>query len=627
MRIFRGATELSYSDGKVVKSNDHVVNEAVVVMQKEATVNVGSVIDFKKADGTTTFFSTKVVEKKQVNMWKLRCLTNGYELNNIPILKVYTDKSPEYIVEDIITNYTVNLTYSSTSSSGVTLDKFIARGYLIDVVKYLMDMVEWQIRIDENDNFYFEPWGNVSNGYEFSTGSNFQVVEWVDDMTKFLNHVKIRGGFENFIKSETLSGTNTTFSLAEKPVGDFQVTSVSPDDYTVNAEDKEIVFDTSKTDPVVTYTYNEPVVVDNQDDNSINDYYEVFEEIEAPWLNTFSEARRYSQKLLDKFGVPLAKAKGFGVGYNFNVDVGETVTVVDNERGKTEEMIITKITYQAKKGLTEYEFGESDYVYDYWRRRVEDKIKELTQRITKEDKYVVARNIKHTLKITLAVSETWKENSPVDSFILGHETLGRLRSGFDFEADCSNNGHHGVWHGTDVSTGGQYSTSGYRLSCADLNGSNQYMTVSDSVASVQTCSFYVYPDSLNKYVLRLASNTYIMVDSSGNVVTAGLANATKYVDKVQDAQLSTGSWQLVTVTFDSKTCDGIELGRYSTGYWDGKMDEVMLFSTQIAVADMQTIMDKNFYDDMAFNISGLLAYWSMDNPKLGNRETARTTIT
>ena len=59
----------------------------------------------------------------------------------------------------------------------------------------------------------------------------------------------------------------------------------------------------------------------------------------------------------------------------------------------------------------------------------------------------------------------------MDSFLLGHETLGRLRADLNFEADCSDNGHNGTWSGSGIA-GSQYITNGWRLSTGTFNGSD-----------------------------------------------------------------------------------------------------------------------------------------------------------
>lgn len=633
LRVFRGATELNYASCKITKTDDQVVDSAVIEIQGNTNVSNGDTILITKNDGVTTIFNCKVREINETELWKLSLYTNGWELQNVFIENVYpAGTSPEAIVQNIIDNNTSTLTYASSETSGVTIGPYIAQGYAMDIIKDMMDILDWDIRIDVSNNFYFRPKGIIDNGQVFQDGVNgFSVGTWNEDnFTQFFNHVKIVGGFESFLTQESSGSLDTTFNLNYKPSGSMQITvggtEQTPDTYTVDVENKQVVFAGAVNSPTFTYSYNLPVVVDNQNDSSIIQYGEVFLRKQSEWLNNFSDARRYSQQLLDVYSEPLITTKVIKSVLDFTTQVGEQIRVVDEKRNKDKSLVVKKIILDGTTGTTTYEFGTRIFVLFDWQREVQTRIKKLENRSSNEDIITVARLLRNKLNVVITPTFTWKYNSPVDSFILGHQTLGRLRSGIDYEADCSNNGYHGTWQGTNVTSGSQYSTDGYRLSCADCNGTDHYLDVTSTINGVQTTSFYVNPDVVNSDILQLTATDIISIDNSGNITTSGLTNATVYINGVVGTSVGTGSWKLVTITHDSINADNIEIGR-SASYFNGKIDEVMLFSSQITTTDMQTIINKNFFNEsMTFTISNLLAYWSMDNPKLGDRSTTPTTV-
>jgi hypothetical protein len=630
IRVFRGVTELNYNSCMITKTEDVIVYRAKTTIEANSNVETGSVISFKKNDGSTTVFSAQVVELKRPNLWELDCLTNGYELNNLFVENVYTNQSPEDIVADLISR-TQNLTYASTSTSGVTLEKYIAKDYAINIIREMMEALNWSFRVDENDNVYFDPKSFINNGKVFNNGTNFQVTEWISDASEMVNRVRVIGGFENFnVTGETVVDTNTVFTLANKPTGNFSgVVSgspVSPADYEVDAENKTVTFTSSQTDPSFDYSYDKPVIVEAQDDTSINTYGEIFKKVDAPWLNTSPDARIYAQKLVEIFSQPIVRVKGFIPVLDFDREINEIITINDTVRDETAELVLNVIKLDASGGKTILELGGRDYMLYDWNRGLNNRISKIERRFSNQDEFIFVRTLKHTLKVNLTKTTTFQYNTPGNSFVCGHPTLGLVIKDFDTEVDASLSGYDATWNGTGIG-GAQYISSGYRLHCGNFNGSDNYMNGTGTVGSVQTCSFYIYTTTGTQSILQLTASANITL-SSFNVATSGLTNATVYVDGVAGTLITTGTWHLVTVTFDSLSCDDIEIGREGTNYYTGRIDELMLFDNKISTANMTTIINKDFYDSsMNFTISGLLLYFAFDNPLVGDFETTKITVT
>ena len=631
LRLFRGVNELSYNKCSYEQNSDMIINRADFTIESNSNVSIGSVIDFKKNDGSTTIFSAKVENIKTPDLWKIMALTNGFELNNILIEQVYEDKSPEYIVSNII-GQTADLTYASSEASGVTLDLYIAKDYAISILRDMITVLNWQIRIDSDDNVYFEPKSFIDNGAVLTNGSSFQVVQWIEDKEQMFNQVKIVGGFENrFTTGEVQTGVGTEFTLDNKPSGTLRVVvaaaEVSPDDYVVNSEDATVTFDSSVTNPTFDYSYDVPIVVINQDDSSVNTYGNIFKEVQAPWLNSFPDARIYSQKLLDIYSSPLVSCNGYIPYIDFDTfSTNEIVRIVDDLRTRDERLLLYKIKIDGN-GKTNLYFGSREYeIYD-WNAGINKRVKDLEKRSINETTQTFVRLIKMIMNNELTVTQTWKQSSPVDSFISGHKTLGRSRPDLNFEADCSDNSHNGTWNGSGID-GSQYTTSGYRLSAGNFNGSDNYISVADTVSGVQTLSFYIKTSTASQSILQLTASANVTLDSGLDIVTSGLTSATVYINGVAGTTVPSATWTLVTITFNSLSCDDIELGLEGSNYYTGDMDEVMLFDNKITTANMATIIAKDFYNlTNTFTIAGLLGYWSMDNPSSGDRSTSPVVIT
>lgn len=666
LRVFKGSTEINIAGCVLTKTEDHVVDSAVVSMEADSGVGIGNTLDFRKADGSTTIFTARVDSKKRDLLWMLDCKTNGFELNNIRIFKVYDNQAPEDIVEDIVDNFTTNLTFASTETSGVTITKYVAKGYLIDIIKDMIYALQWQLRIDSSDNVYFEPQGNVDNGLTLTNGNNFQILEWEEDNVDMVNHVRVVGGLVNVQGAEeSFNGDASTkeFTLTNKPVGDVNVTvgGTRQDpgvdgsgDYEVDEESKKIVFGTAPpvgvNNVVVNYTYQIRVVVDDQDDDSISTYGERFKEFQAPYVSSFNDARKLALGLLTSRSTPLLMPRGFRPYLDWSLDVGELVTVTDPVRNLTAERIIKKLEYNTQLNQTKIWFARREYDFGDLQDEIKERIKKLERRTTDDEVTAEARTAKHNMDIELTEVTTAKWACPVDSFILGHQTLGRVRADLNVEADCSDNNHNGAWGGSGIG-GAQYVTAGYRLSAGNFNGTDNVITVTDHadldlnsdftiVVSVRVETLpgavrYLVQkwDGTDGWAVRInASNQVELIYSNGgsdSTLAASTALTAKSFQHVAFVKNGTALTVYVNGSSDNTgtgdaaagtNTENVLVGQYSTIYFSGMIDEVMLYSDNLTAAQVLDLYNKEI------NLTNQKLWLSMDNPRLGDRTGRKHTI-
>ncbi len=660
LRLYHGATELNFSIATITDTNTYVINRGSCEIEADTNVIQGSVIDFKLSDGVTTVFSAKVIEKTKDALWTLSLMTNGYELNNLLIQTVWENKSPEYIVQDIIDNYTNTLTFASSESSGITLTKYIGNAYALDIIKDMMDLLLWELVIDVNDNVYFQPKGEVDNGVTLTNGTDCITSNWKEDNNSMVNHIKVIGGFESFALQETISGTGTEFTLSKKPQGSLRVTvggtEISPDYYTVDAENKTVTFTSSRTDPLFDYSYSRPVIVENQDDASINLYGEIYKTIPAPWLDSFSEARIYAQKILDSYSSPLLSVDVVYPDINTNIVVGEKVNVVDDIRNENEQMVVNSITWDASQGTTTYKCGSDVFVFYEWQREVQERIKKIERRFTNEDDIIFTRLFREKFNVDLEITQTWQKASPTNTFWLNHKTLNRLRSVVNghienFEADCSDNSNNGTWYGTGID-GSQFGTAGFRLSYGTFNGTDNYVSVADAdtldLTDDISVSFAIKLTSLpsaEKYILSKenATDGYSVRINSTNQIEFVYNDTSSNEVFTFDTVLTTGSWIYVTITKNGTSLKGyingisdvnetmttsaigtnsevLLIGKKSTNFTEMYLDELRIFNRELSSDEVTALNSKYHVNE------GNVLYHSFDNPKLGIRMSARTDV-
>lgn len=662
LRLFKGVTELNYSSFTLVKSNDHIVNTAKAEIEGNANVTNSSVLDFKASDGSTKRFTAKINQITKDRLWELELFSNGYELNNLYVEQVYVNRSPEYIVEDIITNHTQNLTYASSTSSGVTIPKMVVQGYAIDIIKELMETLRWQIKIDVNDNFYFEPEGFENNGVTLTHGSNgFAITKWNEDKTQLLNSVRAIGGFSNKATEETIVGTGTEFTLTNKPSGVVRITvsgtEQDPSTFTVDAEEKKVTFTSSKTDPTFFYAYDRPLVMNYQDDASIAAHEEVFQEITVPSISSYSDLRRYARNIVGLYKDPLVKGVGVKVGYDFSLEVGETINVVDNVRNLSTTAVITKLEYTL--GRTRIFFGPRDFELIDWQRGIEERQKKLERQFLNTQDVVFARSFESDLSISLTVTETWEFNSPENSLILSHKSLGNLRDSRNVEADCSSNSNHGTWQGTGIG-GSQYNSSGHRLFCGAFNGTDNYVegTGSPFSSDPTTATIAIYANftdftqDMSLYSRAFGDTLYprLYYDQSDDelVFQYELDGVVKAITVTSfSSSYNAGTWYSIIATLDNSTggvlyidnssvgtntdtgtnfdssTNAIRVGHDAnlTSYMKGKLDEFFIWESVLTSAERANVISKIFQGN------NLKLYYSFDDPVLGDQSTSRSTVT
>ena len=238
-----------------------------------------------------------------------------------------------------------------------------------------------------------------------------------------------------------------------------------------------------------------------------------------------------------------------------------------------------------------------------------------------------------------------------DSFILGHQTLGRLRADLNYEADCSDQSHPGTWQGSGIS-GSQYYQFGFGLSTGNFNGSDNFIQVTDHADLDLSSDFSIalairvetLPGAekylLNKwdgtdgYAIRItSSNTVELIysnagsDSTLATTTALTAksfmhvvfvkNGTDITVYVNGSSDNTGTGDAAAGTNNNN----FEIGRYSANYFTGYLDEVRLYSDNISSANVTSLFERT--DDVLTNCK---CWMSMDNPTLGDRRGGRMAL-
>lgn len=177
--------------------------------------------------------------------------------------------------------------------------------------------------------------------------------------------------------------------------------------------------------------------------------------------------------------------------------------------------------------------------------------------------------------------------------------------------------------------------------CLKFDGTDDYVGIGSTANEIKTVSFWVKPNTTSTYLLALNGSAYISA-SSGTISATGFTNPTIYVNGKQSTTLVANQWQHIVVTTNTGiTASAITLGKVSSNYLQGFLDEVKLYN--FARTANQIKADYNAGKAKAgsakgaavvmgspeggVNLSeGLVGYWKMDEASWTNDCSTYTVI-
>lgn len=324
----------------------------------------------------------------------------------IKINEVYENELIEDIIEDLITTYT-DWTITSNITTGITINKIVFRDtWLSEGFTRILDLVNGGIEVDKNKNVTISLNESTSTGQLLVYGTDTLDGGWILDLERKADRVIVKGATIDQRTTETIPGTGTEFTTTYTPenveiAGFQQTTSTIDGDYQVDLINKKIIFDTSQTDPTISYTYKSQVRVE------IGDPLAKAVELEKKYLETRSEARRLSREYKAKFEDGGVSAKWIKTSSDIETfNVGQTIDVIDEQNNKTGQYTINKVTLELpKKMIVEVGISEQE-LYDQNKETIE-RIKQL-ERVNQNQDFITRDDFLKanlTVKLTKTITE------------------------------------------------------------------------------------------------------------------------------------------------------------------------------------------------------------------------------
>ena len=429
------------------------VTEISLSRSHDSIFDIGTDVSIGYLDESESFvaeFNGDITAKETYEMLIITVESYGGRINRTEhITKIYDDKSPEYIVDDLVDTYTDGLTYASSSSSGSTITKFVMNSETAgEGITRILNELNWQIRVDNSKNFYFEPKGEQVSSINLTVGTNaFMDSNWIENPTQLINDVTIIGDNAKFQTNKTIASGDgqTDFVVDHIIVGNVRVTVEGVEvtggqisgtvsyDYTVDKENKTIIFSSGQTlndSVIIYYEYEIPIKVSSRNDVSIAAHGRFPKRFTDKTLTSMSQARSFARKIVNLYSEPI-KSGNLTLMWDADVSVGETINIVDSFSGIDQEFVILKKTKKYPDGVHTIEVGVEELDILNWNKTMDGRVKNLEAKQDSSDllqKYLMFKENLNVITRQGRVRTRTQNiyNGSYDSFILGHPTNGRL---------------------------------------------------------------------------------------------------------------------------------------------------------------------------------------------------------
>ena len=284
---------------------------------------------------------------------------------------VFNDKSPEFIVESLITDNTEFTYVGRGTSSAIVIGKFTADGKLIDIVRNLGSLTNKVFYTTPTNLFIFEPAEYNVTTVQLQHGVNSRILENGYDDTEIVNDLTVLGVRTQYYTEETQSlSSATTMTLANGAIS-VQVTDdgteLTPEaDYTLDSVGKTIEFTNAVSGTIVAkYDYEIPLLIRGTKIASQNTYGVHAKRLNLPWITNRQDGIRFVQSYLNRYKDINRKIKvEIGELENF-LNENDLVSVTNANMGLNGVPFVVK-SIQWKYPTYETILNIGEYYFDYF---------------------------------------------------------------------------------------------------------------------------------------------------------------------------------------------------------------------------------------------------------------------
>ena len=353
---------------------------------------------------------------------------------------VYDDKTPEYIVEDLVTNNT-SFTYSSIpSATGLILSRYTADGKLIDIIRDLATLTNSTFFTTGSEELFFVPKSFTETSIVFTHGTDAMINKSGFDDQEIVNDLTVLGENKKYETTELLDGDgNETEFVLERNAISINVkvggTEKTPEeDYELDSLGRTIVFTTapaSGTDNIsVEYEYELPLYFRGQRQSSIAEYGIHAKRLNMPWINNRTDGIRFINSYLNRYKDITEKIM-IELGYFFNaVEEGDVVQVINSVKDISGDFMVKSIVWDYPAMTTKIEVGEYYFGYFESDKQIVQKLHDLEGAVSANKTLIDFESPEEVLpEITDAIIQIVSQNFTESLSITQSDTIREMQAG------------------------------------------------------------------------------------------------------------------------------------------------------------------------------------------------------
>ena len=342
---------------------------------------------------TVMKFGGKVTKvSKETIHQKVTCFSFGKELAEVEIRgDQFDNKTPEFIIENLVINNTELTFIRKGSESGMRLKKYVAVGKLIDILRDFTSLTGHIFYTNGNKEFVLEPEKHTNINFTFTHGTNCKQLKSAYDDTEIVNDLIVLG--ENIryhtVEAFTGNGSNTVFALEESATSTRVIsanTEMTPEThYDVDSTGKTITFVTAPANNAaifIDYEFERPLYIRGTKPDSITEHGVHAKKLIMPWIKTRFDGVRFVQSYLNRYQDIRLNVK-IEVPTLFNsIAENDIIHLTNTIKNIDDDFVVKGITWQYPEYITMLNVGEYSFDFLEIDQQITGKIHDLEDAMT-----------------------------------------------------------------------------------------------------------------------------------------------------------------------------------------------------------------------------------------------------
>ena len=361
-------------------------------------------VSLMKFGGTITKIQKEILKKEVIAQ------SFGSSLGFTEVkAQAYNDRSPEFIIEDLIRDNTELTPHIHGTGSGITLNIFNADGKLIDIIRDLTQLVGQTFNTDALKRFHLHDTAFNTTCFVFTHGLNSRNFECVEDNTEIINDLVVVGEKKKFCTIECFTGTGsqTEFTLTAGAISARVLIGGSEqepeEDYNFCILNKTVTFVCAPACAAsisVEFQYEIPLLIRGIKQSSIDLNGRYSKRLIMPWIRTRNDGIRFINGYLNKFKEIRTSLKIELPTMRNSLNEGDVVRVVNSIKNIDDSFVVKSLTWLYPEMKTIVLLGEFKFDDLEYEKQIIEKLHDLESALTEIKSITCSEQIEEVLSLT-----------------------------------------------------------------------------------------------------------------------------------------------------------------------------------------------------------------------------------